>query len=427
MEPESRSGAKPESSLDRDDPLYLSVCLYVRCIFIFGTTEQITMRLLLEDRDEIEDKERDRNRERKRNRKRSGKQNRERGQNQNRKRELNRPGVGFRHVIELGSPTRVYLCTKSHHQSKNMGCDRWCKEASPPTIFLSRIEGASTHDRSTPARRVQKTAAADVVTASGRRFNPSSETGSEEVHYFEKWFQDCVGCGHIRASVAAPAPWSRKPYDPPFGIAITTPRDYVHIKRQAQAGLNFTMSEADAFSLGCSNLAAADGRTSHQLRREARPVSRNAQPLAVSRHPASPAKREARPRAVVELTRKLGPHIGEVGHGGNGGDGDGDGDDIGGGGGGGRRATLGGRRGERRETMRGAGCETRSRRAVCTTARPTARRASIYLSAPFAERVPAPSESKRPSPAAAQEGHRHKNHKAIFVRTFDDVVRRSPF
>ncbi|GBP11667.1 Tryptase [Eumeta japonica] len=45
VEPQLRSGARAEPGLNRDDPLYLSVCLFVRGIF--GMPKQITMRLSL--------------------------------------------------------------------------------------------------------------------------------------------------------------------------------------------------------------------------------------------------------------------------------------------------------------------------------------------------------------------------------------------
>ncbi|GBP41748.1 hypothetical protein EVAR_33739_1 [Eumeta japonica] len=48
VEPQSRSEAKAESGLNRDDSLYPSVCPFVRSIF--GLTEQITMQLSLGDR-----------------------------------------------------------------------------------------------------------------------------------------------------------------------------------------------------------------------------------------------------------------------------------------------------------------------------------------------------------------------------------------
>ncbi|GBP13782.1 hypothetical protein EVAR_8005_1 [Eumeta japonica] len=39
VQPESRSGAKAESGLNRDDPLYLFVCAFVRGIFRMGESE----------------------------------------------------------------------------------------------------------------------------------------------------------------------------------------------------------------------------------------------------------------------------------------------------------------------------------------------------------------------------------------------------
>ncbi|GBP08745.1 hypothetical protein EVAR_7327_1 [Eumeta japonica] len=48
VETQSRSEAKAESGLNRDDLLYLSVCLFLRSIFRMA--EEITMRLSLGDR-----------------------------------------------------------------------------------------------------------------------------------------------------------------------------------------------------------------------------------------------------------------------------------------------------------------------------------------------------------------------------------------
>ncbi|GBP87885.1 hypothetical protein EVAR_63824_1 [Eumeta japonica] len=46
MELEPSSKIKPEAGLDRDDPLYLSMCLFIRSIF--GRAEQSTIPFLLE-------------------------------------------------------------------------------------------------------------------------------------------------------------------------------------------------------------------------------------------------------------------------------------------------------------------------------------------------------------------------------------------